>query len=191
MRNTDQGSASGGRRRHAVVRRRLPLSAPEAWELVTDVRNHARWVPLTRIAAGPSLEVGEEFLAVSGPGARRGWPGIADRMVLESSTPPDPDSGRPGHAVYRKRGPVLLGTAEVRVSPVRVTPMGERSVLEWVEDVHLRGLPRALTAPLLRPVLGAMLRVVMRRLGAELEPGPSESAARPGEQSPTEIDPGS
>ncbi len=150
--------------RRAVVRRRLPLPAPDAWELVTDVRNHARWVPLTRIDAAPRLAVGDRFVAVTGQGARRrGW-GLHDRMVVERADPPDPTSGSPGRAVYRKLGPVLLGTAEVRVSPA-----GDGSVLEWSEDVHVRGLPRALTAWALRPVLGAMLRVVARRVVDELE----------------------
>jgi len=131
---------------------------------VTDVRNHARWVPLTRIDAAPRLAVGDRFVAVTGPGARRrGW-GLHDRMVVERADPPDPTSGSPGRAVYRKLGPVLLGTAEVRVSPA-----GDGSVLEWSEDVHVRGLPRTLTAWALRPVLGAMLRVVARRVVDELE----------------------
>ncbi len=60
-------------------------------------------------------------------------------------------------------GPVLLGVAEVHV-----LPDGESSILIWTEDVHLRGLPHLLTAPLLRIALGAMLRVVVRRLVAEV-----------------------
>jgi len=83
-------------------------------------------------------------------------------MVVERSEPPI--AGSPGLAVYRKLGPVLLGTAELRVFPG-----GEHaSVLEWTEDVHLRGLPRGLTAGALRPLLGAMLRVVAWRIDAEL-----------------------
>lgn len=141
----------------------LPLPAEAAWALVTDVRNHARWVPLTRIDAVADLGLGDGFTAVSGPGARRGVPGLPDRMVVEELTVPDSATGAVGVARYRKLGPVLLGTAEVRVRPA-----GDAATLIWTEDVHLRGLPRGLTAPLLRPVLEGMLRVVVRRLRAEV-----------------------
>ena len=161
----------------ASVSARLTLSAEEAWALVTDVRNHARWVPLTRLdvapaagspttgpGAGTGLALGDTFTAVSGPGAGRGWPGLPDRMTLEHLTPPDSATGTPGRAVYRKRGPVLLGTAGVHVGPEDPSSC----TVVWTEDVHLRGLPRGLTAPVLRPVLALMLRVVMRRLRAEV-----------------------
>ncbi len=150
--------------RLAAVSARLPLGAEAAWALVTDVRNHARWVPLTRIDSAPLLAVGDTFTAVSGPGSGRGWPGLPDRMVVERLDPPDPAAGAPGTAAYRKLGPVLLGTAGVRVAPETTSSC----ILTWIEDVHLRGLPRRLTAPLLRPVLGLMLRVVLRRLRREI-----------------------
>ena len=146
----------------------LPLTAETAWELVTDVRNHDRWVPLTRIDAPASLGLGDGFTAVSGPGARRGVPGLPDRMVVEHLTLPDTAAGVTGIATYRKLGPLLLGTAEVRVRPA-----GDACTLIWTEDVHLRGLPRALTAPVLRPVLEGMLRIVVRRLRAEVGAGGS------------------
>jgi len=139
------------------------MSAETAWALVTDVRNHARWVPLTRIDSSDVLAVGDTFTAVTGPGSRRGWPGLPDRMVVEHFSPPDSSAGIAGVATYRKLGPVLLGTAEVQV-----LPDGDSCVVLWTEDVHLRGLPRRLTAPVLRPVLAAMVRVVMRRLRVEV-----------------------
>lgn len=167
----------------AAVSAVLPASPGHVWALVTDVRNHARWVPFTRIdvphddpaTAGTStaLLLGATFTAVSGPGARRGFPGLPDRMLVTFSSPPD--DGAPGEAVYRKLGPVLLGTAGVRVDPIATGSDGTTpddgttsSRLTWTEDVHLRGLPRALTAPLLRPVLALMLRVVLARLRREL-----------------------
>lgn len=154
------------RGRLAVARVRLARPAEDVWSLVTDVRNHARWVPWTRIDAGARLGVGDIFTAVTGPFARRGVPGLADRMVVDRLEPPDVARGTAGRATYRKLGPVLLGTAEVHV-----LPDGASSVLVWTEDVHLRGLPRSLTAPVLRVALGAMLRVVTRRLGAEVRAG--------------------
>ena len=119
---------------------------------------------LFRSDSAPTLAVGDAFTAVSGPGAGRDWPGLPDRMVVEHLTPPDTAAGTPGGATYRKLGPVLLGTAGVHVRPTGSTSC----ILTWTEDVHLRGLPRRLTAPLLRPVLALMLRIVMRRLRREV-----------------------
>ena len=186
--------------RLAAVSAVLPATPEHVWALVADVRNHARWVPFTRIdvpddgapakatgtgtgtSPGAAFPLGATFTAVSGPGARRGLPGLPDRMLVTFFSPPA--AGTPGEAVYRKLGPVLLGTAGVRVDPVATPPGPEpgtgdattgaspgtpsSSRLTWTEDVHLRGLPRALTAPLLRPVLAVMLRVVLARLRREL-----------------------
>ena len=146
----------------AEVRRELPLAAHEAWDLLTDVRNHARWVPLTRVDAPQRLTLGDAFTAWTGPFARAGLPGFADRMVVDRFDPPTTAS--PGRATFRKLGPVLLGAAEVIV-----VPEGEACVVRWVEDVHVRGLPRRLTDPVLRRALGAMLRLVLRRVHAELD----------------------
>lgn len=153
--------------RLAVVRVRLARPADEVWSLVTDVRHHARWVPWTRVDAAARLAPGDTFTAVTGPGARRGLPGIPDRMVVDRLDPPEPATGAAGRASYRKLGPVLLGTAEVHV-----LPDGDAgSIVVWTEEVWLRGLPRVLSAPVLRVALGAMLRVVVRRLSAEVRAG--------------------
>lgn len=134
------------------------MPAERAWTLVTDVRNHARWIPLTRMDAGADLRVGDRFAGVSGPAF---LPGFVDRMVIERLTPPS--RRRDGVAVYRKLGPVLLGTAEVHVHPLG----GTACTVTWVERVHLRGLPAALTAPVLSPVLAAMTRLALRRMASE------------------------
>ncbi|HWS57164.1 MAG TPA: hypothetical protein VN257_01380 [Actinotalea sp.] len=130
-----------------MVRRVLPVSATRAWDLVTDVREHARWVPLTRVGAPARLSVGETFVAVSGPTATRGGPGLVDRMVVERLDPPsdsrDPTRGAgaggstTGVARFRKTGPVLGGFAEIHVRP-----LGPRhSEVTWVERITLRGVP--------------------------------------------------
>jgi carbon monoxide dehydrogenase subunit G len=83
-------------------------------------------------------------------------------MTVVRSDPPTATA--PGVGVYRKTGPVLLGEATVHVRPT-----GPAScTLIWTEAVHLRGLPRALTAPLLRPFTAAMLRHALRAIRAEL-----------------------
>lgn len=143
----------------------LPLSAERAWALVTDVRNHARWIPLTRIDAPHPLRVGDTFSAATGPaGPSLHRLALVDRMTVTASVPPTTTPPRPGHATYRKLGPVLLGTAEVHV-----TPLGPgRSAVTWVEDVHLRGLPRAAVAWASGPLGAAMVRRALRKVRAEV-----------------------
>lgn len=151
-----------------VVRTQVVAApAEEVWELVTDVANHVRWIPLTRID-GTGSRVGDTFTGVTGPTATRGGPGLADTMVVDRLDPPVPARGRTpareGVAVYRKQGPVLLGAAEVRVRPLGPG----HCALTWAEDVHLRGLPRAVGAPLVRLGLDPMLRLVLHRVAQEL-----------------------
>ena len=173
----------------ATASRRVPLPAAEAWDLVTDVRNHARWIPWTRIhTPGWPLRVGDLFVAASGPRWLPGG-GFVDRMVVErldapSGTAPhdgEGDLGTParaegasahtpagtgtGVAVFRKIGPVLHGTAEVHV---RAAGPSE-SDITWLETVHVKGLPLRLTAAPLRVFLAAMTRLALRRIAAEVD----------------------
>lgn len=163
--------------RQVTVARVLAAPADVVWPLVTDVRHHARWVPLTRIDAdGPAARVGDRFTGVSGPTARRGGPGLADAMVVTRWEPPTAAHGREpareGVARYRKEGPVLLGEAEVRVRP-----LGPRHCeVTWAEDVHVRGLPRAVGAALVAPSFEVMLRVVLRRVAHEVTRDPEHPA---------------
>ena len=145
----------------ATASRQLSLSAERAWSSVTDVRNHARWIPLTRMEADANLRVGDTFAGVSGPPFPPGLQ-LVDRMRIERLDPPTTTSD--GRAVYRKLGPVLLGTAEVLVHPLGDTACS----VTWVEHVHLRGLPSWLTAPILSPVLAQMSKLALRRMAAEL-----------------------
>ena len=163
--------SSGSRRRTppspAVVTRHLPLSAEDAWALVTDVRNHGRWIPMTRMDAPAVLTPGAQFTAVTGPGATAGSPGLADRMTVLTLVPPDTASGRTGRVVLRKDGPVLLGTAEIVV-----VPRGpDDALVTWVEDVHLRFLPARWTRRPLRPVLAGMSRYALRQISREVSGG--------------------
>ena len=148
-----------------TVTRTLPIPVRAAWVLVADPRNHARWIPLTRIdVQGWPLAVGTLFTATSGPLARRGAPGLPDRMRIDRYDPPT--AVVPGVATFTKLGPLLLGTAEVRVAPLNDTT----SRITWLEDVHLAGpLPRWLTRRLLGPALGGMLRLALRRAAREVD----------------------
>jgi hypothetical protein len=150
----------------------LPVPAPHAFALLTDVRRHAVWVPLTRIDLhGPVDDAGRllpggTFTAVTGPAARRGAPGLPDRMRLETADAPE---GRhPGSARFVKLGPVLTGWAELAVRP-----LGDALCeVTWSERIGVRGVPAALTDAVGAPLTGAMLRTVLRRAAREIEAGP-------------------
>lgn len=155
----------------AVRRVVLPIAAADAFDLLTDVRRHAAWVPLTRIDLhGPTdadgrLLAGGTFTAVTGPAARRGAPGLPDRMRLESAD--RPAGRRTGTARFVKLGPVLTGWAELAVRP-----LGDALCeATWSERIGVRGLPAALTDALGRPLTAAMLRTVLRRAAREVEAG--------------------
>ncbi|MDO8106681.1 SRPBCC family protein [Isoptericola sp. b441] len=152
----------------------LPVPAEQAFDLLTDVRRHADWVPLTRIdLLGPADERGHlvrggTFVAVTGLGARRtGSPAprrrehlrLVDRMRLEHLDPPRTADRHPGKARYLKLGPVLTGWAEVVVHPL-ATDVCE---VEWTERIGVRGLPDAVTGPLGWLPTTAMLRTVLAR----------------------------
>jgi len=145
----------------ATASRRVSVSAERAWSTVTDVRKHARWIPLTHMEAGADLGVGDVFAGVSGPPFPPGLK-LVDRMRIERLDPPTATAE--GRAVYRKLGPILLGTAEVRVQPLGAMAC----TVTWVEHVHLRGLPAWVTAPILSPVLAQMSKLALRRMAAEL-----------------------
>ncbi len=151
-------------RRPGVAVRRvvLPVPAPRAFALLTDVRRHAAWVPLTRIDLhGPAdddgrLLAGGTFTAVTGPAARRGAPGLPDRMRLESAEAPV--GRRTGTARFVKLGPLLTGWAELDVRP-----LGEALCeVTWRERIGVRGVPAAITDVLGTPLTAAMLRTVLR-----------------------------
>jgi len=148
-----------------VARAVLPLPAEEAWSLLTDVRQHERWVPLTRIEAERPLGVGDSFTAVTGPTARSGGPGLVDRMtVLRSQAP---SAREVGVARYRKDGPVLRGGAGIEVRALGP----DWCEVAWTEEIGLRGLPTALTDLVSRPVSWLMLDTVLRRVRQDVREG--------------------
>ena len=153
--------------RRAAATTRLPLPADRAWALVTDVRNHARWIPFTRIDAPHPLRVGDRFSAATGPAGALHRIALIDRMEVTATTPPTTTPPRPGSAVYRKLGPVLLGGAEVLVEPVG----DAESAVTWFEDIHLRGLPRWAVAWASRPLATLMVRSALRKVRAEVTSG--------------------
>ena len=136
----------------AVVRS-FPVDAGAAWDLVANLRNHERWIPLTRVTV-----VGSRVTAVSGPLARRGFPGLTDVMTIDRYDPPVGDE--PGVATFTKVGRVLKGTASIVVVPAG--PSSSR--VFWSEHVYLAGpLPRRLTEAVLKPFLGGMVRYALMK----------------------------
>lgn len=141
----------------ARASRVLPLDAAAAWALVADVRNHALWVPATRVEVerarpdapgwdplpdGSRPEVGDEVVATTGPRVRRGGRGwLVDRMRVERFEPPL--GAVPGVAVFVKLGPALGGTARIEVADAG--PGSARVV--WSEAAYVRALPRATRWP--------------------------------------------
>lgn len=130
----------------------LPLPAPRVWDLVADARNHARWIPLTRVDVADGYVV-----AVSGPRAQQGGGGLVDRMRIDRFDPPH--GAEPGVAEFTKVGRVLRGTARIEV--VAAGPDAAR--VTWTESVHLAGpLPEALTRAAGAPLLALMVRRALR-----------------------------
>lgn len=139
------------------------MPAERAWDLVTDVRNHARWIPFTRIDAPHPLRAGDTFSAATGPAGSLHRLALVDRMTVTAATPPTTTPPSTGRAAYRKLGPVLLGGAEVVVEPLGPA----ESAVTWVEDIHLRGLPRWAVAWISRPLATLMVASALRKVRAE------------------------
>lgn len=144
--------------------RTLPVPADEAWHLVADARNHARWVPLTRVETDGPVQVGTRIRATSGPGARRGWPGLVDRMVITRADPPGATRTSTRTALFVKRGPLLLGEARIDVTAVDE----QHARVVWAEDVWVAHLPAGLGRTLLRPFLGLMVRHALAAAAREV-----------------------
>ncbi|MFB9954805.1 hypothetical protein [Cellulomonas denverensis] len=130
-----------------------PASPPGARRRRSRPRPGWSWCP-------PQVppRAGDIVVAVSGLGARRGAPGLVDRMRIERYDPPH--GSTPGTAEFVKLGPVLGGAA-------RITVAGDgpgRSRVTWSERVHLLGAPPVLTGWAGALGLRAMLGLVSRRI---------------------------
>lgn len=148
----------------------VDLDAASAFALVADVRNHVRWIPLTRgrypttstgeLPPAP-FPVGTRFTMFSGPGG-----GLPDRMVVTELAAAGADPACPTSSItLRKAGPVLLGTAGIVVEPAGPG----RSRITWWEDAYLAGpLPARVTRAVVGPVLAMMMRLALAKVGREI-----------------------
>jgi carbon monoxide dehydrogenase subunit G len=103
--------------------REVRLPPDESWQRLTDWEQHARHVPLTRI-----IRTDDGFIARTGIGRLA----FDDPMEIV-------EWREPSFCRLEKRGRVVTGWAEVFVEP-----QGTGSRVTWREDLHVRGLPRAL-----------------------------------------------
>ncbi len=124
--------------------REVPLSPEESWQRLTDWEQHAHHVPLTRIIR---TDVG--FIARTGIGRLA----FDDPMEIVAWR-------EPSFCRLEKRGRVVTGWAEVLVE---ARPVGSR--VTWREDLHVRGLPRALDGVTRAVSTRVFARVVDRLLG--------------------------
>lgn len=112
----------------------FPFSAVELWQALVDWRDHARWIPATKVwITKPGVGAGVEFVARSGYAPLA----VNDRMrVIES----DPEKMR---AVVEKFGTPLKGTAGFTI-----TETANGSKLSWFEDIKIGFLPNFINRPL-------------------------------------------
>ena len=136
-----------------------PLTAPEAWRRVLDLRAHTAVIPLTTVtgdAMGASdLVDGSRFVARTGLGPV----GFDDVMVVDSIVPPTPTTA--GRARIRKDGKVVRGAIDLSV-----TPTAAGSTVVWRQQISVRGVPAVLdrvVATVARAAYGTALRKLLAR----------------------------
>lgn len=134
----------------SVASRTIDLPVQVCFDRLTALRNHERLIPLTTIAAPQRRpRVGDVVIATSALV-------LKDTMELVRYEPPASDAV--GRAVWIKRGPVLLGEAEIIVSRLSETACR----VDWIErDIRITGLP--LTTHPLTALIGVMTRLALAR----------------------------
>ena len=137
-----------------VASRDSPLSPAQAWQRLTTWPNHAKYVPRTTISTrtpGPS-RVGTVFVARTHLGPLS----FDDPMEIVEWSPPTDDGA--GRCRIVKRGAIMLGWAELSVSPV-----GTGSRTTWTEEISLSRMPRLLD-PVSRQASRLLFSRVLRHL---------------------------
>jgi hypothetical protein len=123
----------------------VPMSAEEAYTLLCDWDDHARWVPLTRVTTHSP----EEFTAYTGLGPLA----LPDRMRVVRRD----DASL--SVTVEKIGPVLCGTAGFVVRPFDTSSC----VVRWHESVRVPLVPRRLSR-VLSEAARVLFRAALRRL---------------------------
>ncbi len=124
----------------------VPGEPADVWRRLWDLDRHTAAVPLTTATGGP-LGPGVRFRGRTGVGPL----GFDDVMVVRGWE-------EPRHAVVDKVGPVLRGTIEATLEPVR-----DGTLLRWRQSFGATFLPDrvvALAGPVVRTgYLGALRRI--------------------------------
>ncbi len=136
-----------------------PLSAPDAWGKILDLRAHSVVIPLTTVtgetldAAG--LSVGSTFNARTAVGPA----GFDDPMVFDEVVQPTETSA--GQARIRKEGRLIQGRIDLTVTP---RPGG--SAIVWRQDIAVNRVPTLadpVVALVARGAYGSTLKKLLAR----------------------------
>ena len=152
---TDGEVCHGGRVHPITATRVFDMDAGSLFDRITALKNHERLIPFTRIEApGRRPRVGDTVVATS-------LGVIRDVMLLTRYERPGARGGNhSGTAMYRKVGPLLLGTAEITVTPLP----DHTARVDWTEEVHLAGpFPTELTSAVVGHFLTLMTGRALRR----------------------------
>lgn len=137
-----------------TVVHRFDAAPAEVWNELIDWKGHEQWVPMTRVELGPEPhdEPGATFMAFTGV-----WKlGLEDNMRL---TQLDwDDAAATGTCEVEKTGPILTGRAAFTV-----TPDGDGTRVDWVEDITAKYAP-GFAAGLLGTIGAAGFKQGMKRL---------------------------
>ncbi|OFE17211.1 hypothetical protein BA895_17310 [Humibacillus sp. DSM 29435] len=142
---------------HFEIRIDSPLSAPDAWARILDLRAHSVVIPLTTVtgdtldAAG--LAPGSSFNARTAVGPA----GFDDPMVFEEVIQPTETSA--GQARIRKEGKLVRG--EITLT---VTPRAGGSTVVWHQDITVNHVPRLADPVVARVARGAYASVLKKLL---------------------------
>ena len=131
---------------------RIVSITPElAWQCLTDWQGHGDWIPLTRVDVDPADP--DRFTAWTGIGPLA----LEDRMRLVDQQV----DGTVRRARIAKLGPVLVGEAQLSVSP-GLRP--DTAVVQWLEVVEMPHLPKAL-APAAGWIAKQLFTMALGRMG--------------------------
>lgn len=141
-----------------TVTHQFDAPAETLWLELTDWSQHGNWIPATRMEVEPGdpRRVGASFVGYSGYRPLV----LEDRMQVtriewDATT-------QHGECDVEKLGPLLTGYAGFIVSPT-----GQGSKIEWIEDVEVPRVPGFL-APVLGKAGAIGFKIAMRALAKHL-----------------------
>lgn len=128
----------------------VPLSAADAWKKLVDWEGHGDWIPMTKVDVDPTDP--NRFVAYSGM-----KPFVLEDRMYADRVELDGDTGR---AHVHKLGPILIGEAELLVTPGL---SDDTAVVVWRESVRMKYLP-GFVAPVAAWVGKTLFAASLRRM---------------------------